>query len=148
MSLTPYNTYHHMQNMRREMDRFFTTSFSPMLSTDLGHDFGIPRIDLYQTDSEVIASCDIPGLEKKEDVHIEIDNNLLNISGNINRFNEINENQMYRQERFVGKFQRSITLPPGTSPEGIQAVYKNGVLDIRIPKTKGTDRKRINVEFQ
>lgn len=55
MALTPYDTYHHLDNFRREMDRYFTTSAFPMLGIDFGKDFGaIPRIDVYET---VRRSC-------------------------------------------------------------------------------------------
>ncbi len=89
-----------------------------------------------------MATCDIPGLEKKEDVNIDIDNNILTITGSINRANEVKEENLHRQERFVGRFQRSISLPSSVSSEGVTATYKNGVLEIRMPKTKPDTKKK------
>ena len=132
MALIPYEPFRHLDQMRRDLDRWF---------------FGNIDIDVYETDREVVAVCNVPGLEKKEDVVIEVNDNVLSISGTVNKIHEIKENRMYRQERFAGRFQRSVGLPAHVSAEGVKASYKNGVLEIRMPKTQGTHRKRIDVEF-
>ena len=146
MSLIPYEPFRHLENLRRELDRFLTNGF-PSLRTDFDRPFGNMTIDVYETENEVVATCDIPGLEKKEDVNIDIDRNILTISGNVNRVNEVKAENMHRQERFVGRFQRSVTLPYEVSSEGVTATYKNGVLEIRMPKLPGATRKRIDVQF-
>ncbi|WP_027416908.1 Hsp20/alpha crystallin family protein [Aneurinibacillus terranovensis] len=146
MSLIPYEPFRHLENMRREFDRFFTTDF-PVFRTKLGQNFGSPSIDIHETEHEVVATCDIPGLEKKEDVNIDVDNNMLTISGSVNRTNEIKEENMHRQERFFGRFQRSVALPSRVNSEGVKATYKNGVLEIHMPKIQGETKKRIDVEF-
>ncbi|WP_003542149.1 Hsp20/alpha crystallin family protein [Desulfotomaculum nigrificans] len=144
MALIPYEPFRHLDNFRRELDRFFTGDF-PL--TGFGQRFGNPSIDVYETDNEVVAKCDIPGLEKKEDVNIYIDNNILTISGAVNRVNEIKEENMHRQERFFGRFQRSVSLPARVSSEDVKATYKNGVLEIRMPKLQAETKKRIDIEF-
>jgi HSP20 family protein len=146
MSLTPYEPFRQLDNMRRELNRFFTTDF-PSLNIGFNQNFGTPRVDVYETENEVVATCEIPGLEKKEDVNIHIDNNVLSISGTINRVNEVKGEHMHRQERFVGRFQRSISLPSRVSSEGVKATYKNGILEIRMPKLNDDAKKRIDVEF-
>ncbi|WP_333870421.1 Hsp20/alpha crystallin family protein [Desulforamulus putei] len=146
MSLIPYEPFRHLENIRREFDRFFSHEI-PAIRNNIGLGFGNPRIDIYETENEVVAACDIPGLEKKEDVNIYIDNNLLTISGAINKVNEIKEEHMHRQERFFGRFQRSVSLPAHVAAEGVKATYKNGVLEIRMPKLQVDIRKRIDIEF-
>lgn len=146
MSLIPYEPFRQLDNMRRELNRFFTTDF-PSLATGFNQNFGALRVDVYETENEVVATCDIPGLEKKEDVDISIDNNILSVSGTVNRINEVKEEHMHRQERFVGRFQRSISLPSRVSSEGVKATYKNGILEIRMPKLKDGAKKGIDVEF-
>ncbi len=145
MSLIPYEPFRYLNNMRREFDRFFNTDFPVFRS--FGQSFGEPRVDIYETENEVVATCDLPGLEKKDDVNIFVDNNVLHISGTINRVNEVREENMHRQERFVGRFQRSIGLPASVSAEGVKATYKNGVLEIRMPKVQSDSRKKIDIEF-
>lgn len=146
MSLIPYEPFRYIDNFRRELDRFFTPDFADFRA-NYHHKFGSLSVDVYETEKEVVATCDIPGLEKKEDVNIDIEGNILSISGAINRINEINDAHLHRQERFTGRFQRSINLPSRVSPEGVKATYKNGVLEIHMPKIQGDSGKRIDVEF-
>lgn len=146
MSLIPYEPFRQLENMKRELDRFFNSDF-PVFRTGSASFFGHLNVDVYETENEVVATCDIPGLEKKEDVNIDIDQNILTISGTVNRVTEIKQEQMHRQERFVGRFQRSITLPHNVSAEGVTATYKNGVLEIRMPKQRGENKRRIDVQF-
>ncbi|PLR80104.1 heat-shock protein Hsp20 [Bacillus canaveralius] len=146
MSLTPFEPFRHLENVRRELDRFFTSDF-PTIRTGFGQNFGSPNIDIHETENEVVATCDIPGLEKKEDVNINIDNNMLTISGTVHRVNELKEENMHRRERFVGRFQRSVTLPSPVSEDGVRATYRNGVLEIHMPKLQADNRRRIDVEF-
>ncbi|WP_219836607.1 Hsp20/alpha crystallin family protein [Paenibacillus sp. R14(2021)] len=146
MHLMPYDRFRHLDNMKREFDRFFTNDHSH-LSTGFGHSIGNPSVDVHETNDEVIALCDIPGLEKKEDVSIEIENNMLLISGSINRRHEIMEENIHRQERYMGRFHRSIGLPAVVNPEDVRATYKNGVLVIHMPKAQPNTKKRIDVDF-
>jgi len=143
VALIPYEPFRHLENMRRELDRFFSTGFP----TGFDYDFGVPRVDVYETENEIVASCDMPGLEKKEDVHLDIDKNILTISGSIKRENEIKEEQMHKKERFVGRFQRSIPLPAQVEPENVKATYRNGVLEIRMPKIRTETKKQIDIKF-
>lgn len=145
MALIPYEPFRHLDNMRREMDRFFNQGH---LFGNRDQEFGMPRIDVHESENEVVATCDIPGLEKKDDVNIDIDgNNVLNISGMIHRSHEMKEEQMHRCERYTGRFHRSVTLPTSVSGEGVRASYRNGVLEIHMPKMKNENKKRIDVEF-
>lgn len=143
MSLIPYDPFRQLSHMRKDLDRFF--SDFPFQLDD--NRFGHMRVDVYETANEVVATCDLPGLEKKEDVDIHIENNMLTISGTINRTNEIKEEHMHRKERFVGRFHRSIQLPANVSHEGVKASYKNGVLEIRMPKAINENKKKIDVDF-
>ncbi|RAK22087.1 HSP20 family protein [Anoxybacillus vitaminiphilus] len=146
MSFIPYDPFRHFDTIRRDFDRFFSTDF-PALFSRFNEHMSMPRIDMHETDHEYIVSCDLPGLEKKEDVNIDVNNNVLTISGTIERNKDIKEEQLHRRERFFGRFQRSITLPANASAENIKASYKNGVLEIHIPKTVSQHKKRVDIEF-
>ncbi|OEF99964.1 heat-shock protein Hsp20 [Vulcanibacillus modesticaldus] len=143
MSLIPYEPIRHLENMRKEFDKFFANNFL----NDFYNRLAIPRIDMYEADNKVVVQCDLPGLENKEDVKIEVDGNLLSIKGNIKRANEIKEEHLHRKERFYGSFQRSITLPSDVDPDMIKATYKNGVLEISIPKKPSEKSRKIDIEF-
>ncbi len=123
-------------------------SFGKVILTDLYSKYyqGI-RVDIHETENEVVATCDILGLEKKEDVQINIENNLLHISGTVNRTNEVKDEHIHEQESYAVRFQRTISLPSPVSHEGVVATYRNGVLEIKMPKLEKT-KKKIDVEFQ
>ncbi|MGN9864911.1 Hsp20/alpha crystallin family protein [Bacillus swezeyi] len=144
MPLVPYEPFKHLNTIRREFDRVFA-NFPANFGGE--HGFGDIRADVHETENEIVASCDIPGLESKEDVRIDVENNMLHISGAINRANEVKEENIHRKERFVGRFHRSVMLPGTVSHEGIKASYKNGVLEVRMPKERQDQKKRIDVEF-
>jgi len=95
-----------------------------------------PRMDVHE-DAEknlVSATFELPGL-KKEDVNIDVHNNLLTISGESKVSNERDENGYAVRERRFGKFSRSISLPQGVKIEDIKANLENGVLTVQFPKT-------------
>ncbi|HEY0828771.1 MAG TPA: Hsp20/alpha crystallin family protein [Bacilli bacterium] len=138
MKLMPYEQ---LDQWKRGLDKLFDIPFG------FNQEFGSHRIDVYETNTDVHASVEIPGLEKKEDVQIDINENVLTISGSVNRTKAVKEDQIHRSERFIGRFQRTVTLPDRVSAEGVRASYKNGILDIQMPKTKSETRQRIEVEF-
>ncbi|MGI6450118.1 MAG: Hsp20/alpha crystallin family protein [Desulfitobacteriia bacterium] len=148
MNLIPYHTMRNIDNLRREIDRvyrfpfsFFEEEFSPKMT--------LPFTDIYETDEQVIVSCDLPGLQKKDDVSIDIDDNVLTISGTLNREQHvIQEDRMHKKERYTGQFRRSMTLPTRVSAEKVRAIYKNGVLNIFLPKESSPAKKSVNIEFE
>ncbi|WP_374718147.1 Hsp20/alpha crystallin family protein [Neobacillus sp.] len=144
MALTPYDPFRQLANVRRDFDRFFSN-----FPFDFAHEnhLGNIRVDVHQTDHEVIATCDIPGIEKKEDINIDIENNMLTISGTMNKTNEVKEENMYRKERYTGSFHRTVSLPSPVSSEGVKATYKNGVLEVRMPKLTQNTKNIIDVQF-
>lgn len=145
MAMVPYEPFRQLADIRRNFEHLF--SEFPFSYEHENGSLGNIRVDVHETANEVVATCDIPGLEKKEDVSIDIENNMLTISGSINRANEIKQENMHRKERFEGRFHRSISLPTSVSHEGVSATYKNGVLEVRMPKLVQDNKKKIDVEF-
>lgn len=145
MPLVPFEPFRHMDQWKKEMDKLFNEGIPSAFG--FNQEFGSPRVDVYETDNEVVAHCEIAGLEKQDDVDIHIDNNMLTIQGHIQKSNEYKEDQMHRRERFTGRFQRTIGLPTQVKAEGTKASYKNGILEVRMPKAKDDQRKRIDIQF-
>jgi HSP20 family protein len=144
MALIPFEPFRNLDHFRREWERYFPADIS---FRSLFGSFEAPSIDIYETDTEVVAVCDLPGLEKKEDVQIDVEGRMLTISGTMQRTYETQNERMHRQERFAGRFQRSVTLPANVATEQVTATYRNGVLEIRMPKLKTGDRRRIDIQF-
>lgn len=144
MALVPNNPFNNMDIMRREMERVFAPFYG-----DMRHDLDMgPRVDVFETGNEVVALCEIPGVEKKDDLHIDIQDNALYISGIINQTNEVKEeNRYHRTERFYGRFQRCVFLPARVNHEEAKATYRNGVLEVRMTKETHGKHREIDVEF-
>ncbi|MDB5053727.1 MAG: heat-shock protein Hsp20 [Bacilli bacterium] len=147
MNLTPYNPFNQLDSFRHDVDQFFQNGLGSIF-TQSETGIGFPKIDIHETDHDVVASCNLPGIEKKEDINIDISNNVLTISGSIQRSNDIKEDQFHQKERYFGRFDRSVRLNTQVSNENVQASYKNGVLEVRLPKQKEETRKQINIEFK
>lgn len=141
MSLIPGEPFRSMENWRREMDKYF--DFPAFFERG----FNRPRIDIHETEDKIVAFCELPGIEKREDIQVRVKDNALEISGNINRTNQAREEQLFRKERYFGHFHRSVTLPGRVNPEEIKASYHNGILEISMAKSQIDDKKQIDIEF-
>jgi HSP20 family protein len=101
-------------------------------------------MDLVETDEDFVLRADLPGLAEG-DVNIELEDNVLTVSGERKSEHEERKEGYYRVERASGAFSRSLTLPEGVNPEGIKASFDRGVLEVRIPKPE--ERKPRKVEI-
>jgi HSP20 family protein len=83
---------------------------------------------------------------KKEDIDVTLHDGALTISGERKSDEKFDDAQVYRSERFVGRFQRTISLPASVAADKIKAQYKDGVLTVTLPKTEEAKPKQINVQ--
>ncbi|MEW9669113.1 Hsp20/alpha crystallin family protein [Ammoniphilus sp. 3BR4] len=132
---------------------------SPQIRQGVEHDLGAapymeyfqrtgPLVDLYETIEEVVVSCEVPGLQRKDDVHIHVTGRHLTINGIIQRASEdAQDNRYHRTERYFGNFYRMVDLPHKVVEESAKASYRNGVLEIRMRKAGADQGKKIEVDF-
>ena len=90
-------------------------------------------MDLVETPDHYVLRADLPGLSDG-DVNVQLEANVLTISGERKAEHEDQQEGYYRLERAFGAFSRSLTLPDGVDPDGVQAHFDRGVLEIRVPK--------------
>jgi len=100
-----------------------------------------PPVDVHETENEYLVTIDLPGV-KSEDVNIEINDNVLSISG-ARVADETGAAQLV--ERPYGTFARTLSLPQGVDSDSIQASYHDGVLELRIPKPAEQKPKKITI---
>jgi HSP20 family protein len=121
-------------------DRFFH-QLMPRNFSDFfkGGNFG-PSVDLRETDTEIILNADIPGVNQ-EDLDITVDENVVILKGETKR-DETREGKGYHlTERRYGNFYRTIPLPMEVKSDKATAKYRNGVLELRIPKAETAARR-------
>lgn len=118
-----------MEHMAREMTRLM-----PWTEEGEAQQLGIP-VDVYETGEEVIVKAEVPGI-KKEDLEINLQDNVLTIRGQTKQEEEVKEEGYYRKELRTGSFYRAVTLPAEVKQDGITASCENGVCTIKAPKAK------------
>lgn len=106
-----------------------------------------PALDISETDEEVVVRAELPGVDPK-DVDINLTGSLLTIKGEKKDEKEEKGRSFHRIERSYGSFTRSFQLPCEVEEEKAKAMYKNGVLDLRLPKTEQAKKKSVKIEVK
>lgn len=101
-------------------------------STAAGTGLWSPAIEIHQQHNELVVRADLPGM-KKEDIHIDVTDQDMTISGERRQQQESQKEGLYRSERSYGSFCRTIALPEGAMTDQANATFKDGVLEIKMP---------------
>lgn len=105
-----------------------------------------PHMDLEENESAYLMTIDLPGV-KKEDVQVNLNGNILTVSGERKRMETVTDkNGTRKEERAYGKFQRSFTLPETVNAEKIEANLENGVLSLALPKAEAAKPRTIQIQ--
>ncbi len=136
--------------MNRMFENFWGRPRRQLLSSGergemLPAEYRQPSIDVVETDREVIARAEMPGLEK-ENIKINLTEDRLEISAETKKEEEKREKGYVYREMRSGSYYRAIALPSPVDPNNAQASYKNGILEIKMPKTEVKEKKEIKVE--
>jgi HSP20 family protein len=108
---------------------------------------GYPKVDIHETDKDVVATADIPGIDPKN-INIDVNDDMFTISGKIEEEKEEKDKKCLYQERFFGEFSRSFSLPTRVDSEHVTAKFKNGTLSVHMPKMSATKTKKVNIEIE
>jgi HSP20 family protein len=127
----------------------FTTDFERLFNTLFDRSQAaqrwVPAMDLVEAEDQFLLRADLPGLTD-DDVNIEVRDNALTIAGERKAEHEQREKGWYRLERQFGRFSRSISLPEGINADAIDASFRDGVLEIKIPKPEERKPRRIAIK--
>lgn len=135
-----------LQTLRHEMNDLFQRFFGETLDGgEMAVEAWAPRVDMEETDKEIVVKADLPGVDPK-DVEISIVDGMLVLKGEKKEERETKKKNYHRTERFIGQFYRQIPLPPGADPEKITASSTKGVVTITVPKTPAAQPKKIAVQ--
>jgi HSP20 family protein len=148
MALVRWEPVRELTSIQNEMNRLFNTFFDTPTPGNGGANAlrrWIPAMDLVETDEHFVLKADLPGLTEA-DVNLEVEDNVLTVSGERKAEHEDKREGYVRVERSFGSFRRSLTLPEGIDPEAVQASFDNGVLEVRIPKPEERKPRKVAIQ--
>ncbi len=106
-----------------------------------------PSVDIVEDDKEFLGKAELPEV-KKEDVHVSVQNNVLTIQGDRKFKKEDKGKRYHRRERSYGSFTRSFSLPEGTDAAKVKAEFKDGLLQVHLPKSEQARPRQIEVRVE
>jgi len=147
MTLVKYRPAHDLFRMRTDMDKFFNQFFSRAADQDDYPEVDWnPRVDIMEKETEYLVRAELPGLSKEE-VKITLQDKVLTLKGE--KKSEVKEeNKSYHLcERSSGRFMRSFRIPTPVDSTKISASFKDGVLNVSLPKTEEAKPKEIEISM-
>lgn len=139
-------------SLRRAVDRLFDTwsediDIEPFWGTRIPQGMFAPRIDVAETDKEFRVTAELPGMDEK-DVELKLTKDALILKGEKKEEKEEKGRDYYRRERHFGAFCQEVPLPSGVTEDKINAVFKNGVLTVTLPKTAEAQQETKKIEIK
>lgn len=140
-----WDPFREMMTLRDAMDRMFENAFISPRTTEWFTEGEIPlALDVVEDDEKYIVKASVPGINP-DDLEITYDNNMLTIKGKVEEEKDVEEKRYHIRERRFGTFSRSIALPSTINADKIEAEYKDGVLNLTLPKVEEAKPKKIKV---
>ena len=104
-----------------------------------------PIVDVFEEKDDIVVKAELPGMEK-DNIDVNLTDHRLTIKGEKKKEDEIKEENYYRAERSYGSFLRTLDLPKDVRADKVKASFKNGILEIRMPKTEEARTKEVKVK--
>ena len=154
-AVTPWRPFMDLTRWERDMDRmmddFLGRRFRPWWPDRLfrAEDLEIraPAIDLFEEKDDIVVKAELPGMTK-ENIEVNLTDHTLTIKGEKKKEEEIKEENYYRAERSYGSFLRTVELPKDVHGDKVKASFKNGILEVRLPKTEQAKTKEMKVKVE
>jgi len=145
MSASRWDPFRELNTLQDRMNRLFEEASRGRRGGEpSGSTSWSPAVDIYETESEIVVKAELPGLDRK-DIVLNLEKNLLTLSGNRPFDKAAKEESYHRIERSYGAFSRTFTIPVVVSESDIRADYKEGVLTIVLPKTERARARQIQI---
>jgi len=148
MAIVKWDPFRDVVALQDRINRIFNDSFGR--SRDLDDEVSLydwrPPVDIYETNDGIVLKVELPGVNK-DDVSVEVKENVLTLKGERLLDPEIKDEHYYRKERSFGKFNRSFSLQEPIKPDLIKAGFKDGVLTVEVPRPEEERPKQITVNI-
>jgi HSP20 family protein len=144
-TLVRWEPFRELAALQNDMGRLMSTFLGQgQVNGENGDRSWMPAVDVWETDNELVYAFDIPGISEDE-INVEYDDGALTVSGTRERTEQTEDDRFYRYERRFGSFSRTVGLPQSVEEDAIRADYRNGVLEIHVPKPEAPKPRRIQI---
>src|SRR5579862_4744887 len=140
-TLVRWDPFREVTAMQNELSRLMNGLFEGNGQTAQSW---VPTLDAWETEHELVYAFDLPGVPQDK-ISIEAENNLLTVTAERERTDDVARESYHRVERRFGTFTRTVGLPQGVSEEAIKATFDDGVLEVHVPKPEQPKPKRIQI---
>lgn len=145
MTLVRWNPWREIDTLQRQFDRLFEDTLTPA-QNEWKSFARIPAAELQDTEDAIHLKLELPGIDAK-DLNVEVMENAVSIAGERKSETKSDDNGVTRSEFHYGKFQRVIPLPARVQNTQVQAEYKDGILNLTLPKTEAEKNKVVKVNL-
>jgi len=149
MAIVRWDPFQDLISLQERMNRLFEQTLDRSRGEREGMVAGTwaPAVDIYETPDSIVLQAELPGLSK-DDIDIQVRDNVLTLKGERRSEKEVKEGNYLRVERAYGGFQRAFTLPAAVQADKVRAVFRDGVLDVSIPKAEEAKPKQIKIDVK
>ncbi len=146
MGVVKWDPFQDLLSIRDRMNRLFEETLSRSRTEEgIPKSTWVPAVDIYETANLIVLKADLAGLAREE-IEIRVEGTVLTLRGE-RRFTKEGQGESYLQlERVYGPFERSFSLPATVHTDKIRASFRDGVLELSIPKIEGAGPRRIAIE--
>jgi HSP20 family protein len=147
MALIRWDPFREMSSLQERMNRLMSDfrTRSPFGEEEMAQGSWIPAVDIYETKESIVLNVELPGVTK-EDIALEVKDSTLTIKGEKKLEKNVTEENFHRMERSYGSFTRAFTLPSTVQRDKVKAKFRDGILEIMLPKAEEAKPKQIKVD--
>jgi len=148
MALIRWDPFREMSALQERMNRLFSDvrAQAPLQGEEISQGSWVPAVDIYETNEAIVIKAELPGITA-QDISVEVKDNTLTLKGEKKFEKEVQEENYHRVERSYGSFQRAFTLPGTIQQEKVKAKFKDGILEINLPKVEEAKPKQVKVDI-
>jgi HSP20 family protein len=151
-AVTPWRPFMDLARWERDMmEDFFGRRARPWWPERWfkGEDLDVraPTVDVYEEKDDIVVKAELPGMDK-DNIEVNLTDHTLTIKGEKKKEEEVKEENYHRSERSYGSFLRTLELPKDVHADKVKASFKNGILEVRMPKTEEAKAKEIKVKVE
>jgi len=143
MQLIRWDPFQQLVAMNNRLNRTINDPYTPRTEDAFGA--WAPPVDIFEKDEQLVLRAEIPGVQK-ENMDVGIESGVLTLRGERKQEIGVKEENAYRMERVYGTFTRSFSLPTTVDAAKVTATYKDGVLEVTVPKAENAKPKRVEIE--